>query len=160
MKRYASRLKVLPGLLIFVATFGVGYLVTSYNSGPAVVVSASGLRYIDLVEGQGVTPKLGQLVRVHYIGWVENGREFNNSYKLGRPSEFQLGPALIPGWNEALQTMKVGGKRRIILPPSLAYGEAGRGPEIPPNATVIFEVELLGIRSRSESGANPWFFVD
>ena len=149
MKRYASRVMVLPGLLVLIATFGTGLLAAWYfgpPAAPAEVVSLSGLKYIDLVKGEGATPQYGQFVSVHYVGWLENGREFNNSYRLGRPAEFSIGPALIPGWNEAIQTMKVGGKRRIILPPSLAYGPTGRPPTIPPNATLIFEVELLGVR--------------
>ena len=160
MKCFLSRLKILPGLMVLIGTFGIGFLAAWYFGPPAaptVKVSASGLGYTDLVEGQGETPQLGQLVSVHYIGWVENGKEFNNSYKLGRPAEFQLGPGLIPGWNEALQTMKVGGKRRIILPPSLAYGEFGRGPDIPPSATLVFEIELLAVRPASQRDPGPWF---
>jgi peptidylprolyl isomerase len=149
MKCCASRLKIFPGLLVLVATFGAGYLAAWYFGPPAaptVVVSASGLKYIDLVEGQGATPKLGQTIVVNYTGWLENGKELQIMRSLGSPSEFVLGPGLIPGWNEALQTMKVGGKRRITLPPHLAYGEAGNFSNIPPYATLIFEVELLGVR--------------
>ena len=148
MKCCASRLKIVPGLLVLVATFGAGYLAASYfgpPAPPAVTVSATGLHYIDLVEGQGVTPKLGQTIVVKYMGWLENGKELD-MHALGSPAEFVLGPALIPGWNEALQTMKVGGKRRMTLPPHLAYGPIGRRPDIPGDATLIFEVELLGVK--------------
>ena len=149
LKRYLSRLQILTGSVVFVAAFATGSLATLYLARPAspqVVVTASGLKYVDLVEGQGATPRLGQFVRVHYIGWLENGTEFENSHKRNTPVEFSLGPGLIPGWNEALQTMKVGGKRQITLPPQLAYREAGRPPNIPRNATLIFEVELLAVR--------------
>jgi FKBP-type peptidyl-prolyl cis-trans isomerase len=104
------------------------------------------MKYEDLKVGDGATPHVGQTVTVHYIGWLENGKEFNNSRKTGRPAQFEMGDGLIKGWNEALQTMKVGGKRRIVLPPSLAYGAAGKGADIPPNATLTFEIELLSVR--------------
>ena len=139
---------IVAGFLILAALLGGSYLWTT-RSGvrePAAVESASGLKYADLKVGDGATPRLGQSVRVHYIGWLSNGTEFNNSYKEGRTPEFNLGPALIPGWNEALQSMKVGGKRRVIIPPNLAYGAAGRPPVIPPNETLTFEIELLGVR--------------
>ena len=110
------------------------------------ITTASGMKYVDLKVGDGATPRMGQGVQVHYIGWLANGKEFNNSHKMGRPAEFSLGTGLIPGWNEALQSMKVGGKRRIILPPSLAYGPTGQPPTIPPNETLTFEIELLGVR--------------
>lgn len=152
LKGFGSRIQVLPGLVVFLVAFAVGNLAAFYTgssgppAAPAGVVMASGLKYVDLVEGHGASPQLGQIVRVDYIGWLENGREFENSYKLGTPYEFPVGPGLIPGWNEALQTMKVGGKRRITIPPHLAYGTRGRPPAIPPNATLIFEIELLGVR--------------
>jgi FKBP-type peptidyl-prolyl cis-trans isomerase len=134
-------------LIVAVAAAAVVYVVANRNGlAGSEVTTQSGLKYTDLKVGDGATPRTGQGVSVHYIGWLESGREFNNSYKLGRPAEFELGPGLIPGWNEALQTMKVGGKRRIILPPKLAYGVAGKPPDIPPNATLTFEIELLGVK--------------
>jgi FKBP-type peptidyl-prolyl cis-trans isomerase len=132
-------------LAVAVAASVVAYVVAR-KSGPAEVTTPSGLKYSDLKVGDGPSPKMGQTVRVHYIGWLENGKEFNNSYKMGQPAEFALGPGLIPGWNEALPTMKVGGKRRLVIPPKLAYGASGRPPNIPPNATLTFEIELLGIK--------------
>lgn len=134
------------GFLILGALLGASCSWISRRGEPATIESPSGLKYADLKVGDGATPRLGQRVQVHYIGWLENGQEFNNSYKLGRPAEFSLGPGLIPGWNEALQTMKVGGKRRIILPPALAYGPPGKPPDIPPNSTLTFEIELLAVR--------------
>ena len=133
-------------LILAVAAASVVYVVANRGGGAGnEITTASGLKYVDLKVGDGTTPRMGQKVKVHYIGWLENGNEFNNSYKGGAPLDFELGPGLIPGWNESLQTMKVGGKRRIVLPPSLAYGAGGRPPTIPPNATLTFEIELLGV---------------
>lgn len=134
-------------LIVAVAAAAIAYVVANRRGEAGnEVTTVSGLKYTDLKVGDGATPRVGQSVQVHYIGWLANGREFNNSYKEGRPAEFSLGAGLIPGWNEALQTMKVGGKRRIILPPNLAYGATGRPPAIPPNETLTFEIELLGVR--------------
>jgi peptidylprolyl isomerase len=134
-------------LIVAVAAAAIAYVVANRRGqAGSEVTTTSGLKYTDLKVGDGATPRVGQSVQVHYIGWLANGREFNNSYKEGRPAEFSLGPGLIPGWNEALQTMKVGGKRRIILPPNLAYGATGRPPAIPANETLTFEIELLGVR--------------
>ena len=134
-------------LIVAVAAAAIAYVVANRGSQAGnEITTQSGMKYVDLKVGDGATPKMGQGVQVHYIGWLANGKEFNNSYQLGQPAEFALGPGLIPGWNEALQTMKVGGKRRIILPPSLAYGTTGRPPTIPPNETLTFEIELLGVR--------------
>ena len=88
---------------------------------------------------------MGQTVRVHYIGRLENGKEFNNSYTMGQPAEFKLGQ-VIEGWNEGLKTMKVGGKRKLWIPSNLAYGPRGRPPQIPPNSNLEFDIELLGIK--------------
>jgi FKBP-type peptidyl-prolyl isomerase-like protein/uncharacterized protein DUF4440 len=113
---------------------------------PQQVVTASGLRYVDLVIGTGESPKKGQTVTVHYTGTFENGSKFDSSLDRGQPITFPIGMArVIKGWDEGLMSMKVGGKRKLIIPADLAYGAAGRGP-IPPNSTLIFEVELLGIQ--------------
>lgn len=147
-KSYSLEWKLLAGVVILVAVLVGGYLAVFKNRvrEPAPIVTASGLKYVDLKVGDGPTPRLGQRVQVHYIGWLANGTEFNNSYKLGRPAEFPLGPGLIPGWNEGLQSMKVGGKRRLIIPPSLAYGQMGKPPVIPQNETLTFEIELLAVK--------------
>ena len=108
------------------------------------VTTPSGLKIQDLKVGDGASPKMGQTVRVHYIGKLENGKEFNNSYTGGKPIDFKLGE-VIEGWNEGLQTMKVGGKRKLFIPSNLAYGPRGR-PGIPPNSNLIFEIELLDIK--------------
>lgn len=111
-----------------------------------IVTTASGLQYIELVEGSGETPQTGQTVRVHYTGTLEDGRKFDSSRDRGQPFEFPIGKGrVIKGWDEGLSTMKVGGQRRLIIPPELGYGARGAGGVIPPNATLIFEVELLGI---------------
>ena len=105
----------------------------------------SGLKHIDVVEGAGASPALGQTVVVHYTGWLKSdGTKLDSSVDRGEPSEFVLGQ-IIEGWNEGLSTMQEGGTRRLIIPSELAYGEAGR-PNIPPNSTLIFDVELLEVR--------------
>ena len=135
-------------VIAVLAVAGVAYFITrrgaTQGSSPEIT-TASGLRIQDLRVGDGPSPKPGQTVTVHYIGWLENGKEFNNSYKLGRPAEFRIG-GLIKGWDEGLSTMKVGGKRRLFVPSNLAYGLRGSPPNIPPNANLKFEIELLGVK--------------
>ena len=132
-----------------VAAFVGVYVISTFRSNKAApeITTASGLKYQDLKVGDGPSPTMGQTVVVHYIGKLENGKEFNNSHTMGagKPVEFKLGK-VIPGWNEGLQTMKVGGKRRLWIPSKLAYGPAGNPPTIPPNANLDFEIELLGIK--------------
>lgn len=112
----------------------------------AEVTTATGLKYVDEVVGTGESPTTGKSVTVHYTGTLENGTKFDSSLDKGEPYTFRLGVnPVIQGWVEGLSTMKVGGKRRLIIPPSLGYGAAGFPPRIPPNATLIFEIELLGI---------------
>ena len=131
-----------------IAVAAVAYFITrrgaTEGSSPEIT-TASGLRIQDLKVGDGASPKPGQTVSVHYIGWLENGKEFNNSYKLGHPVDFEIGK-LIKGWDEGLSTMKVGGKRRLFVPSKLAYGLRGSPPNIPPNANLRFEIELLGVK--------------
>jgi peptidylprolyl isomerase len=108
-----------------------------------VQTTPSGLRYIDVLAGEGASPTEEQSVTVHYTGWLTNGREFDSSAG-GEPVTFQLN-GVIAGWTEGLQTMRVGGKRRLIIPPELAYGAAGSN-NIPGNSTLVFDVELLGVQ--------------
>ena len=110
-------------------------------------VTESGLKYYDLVEGDGAIPTEGGTVIVHYTGWLEDGTKFDSSLDRGQPFSFVLGQGMvIPGWDEGVATMKVGGKRQLVVPPDLGYGDAGAGATIPPGATLIFEVELLEVQ--------------
>jgi peptidylprolyl isomerase len=120
---------------------------------PASVAAtpAPGLQITDVTVGTGASPKLGATLVMHYTGWLyENGAKgakFDSSVDRGQPFEFQIGVGkVIAGWDKGIATMKVGGKRTLIIPPQLAYGSAGAGGLIPPNATLLFEVELLDVR--------------
>nr|MBI3614802.1 FKBP-type peptidyl-prolyl cis-trans isomerase [Nitrospirota bacterium] len=111
------------------------------------VTTDSGLQYLDLVEGKGRQAELGDQATVHYTGWLANGTKFDSSLDRGQPFSFRVGAGqVIKGWDEGVGTMKVGGKRKLIIPPDLAYGPRGAGNVIPPNATLTFDVELLGLR--------------
>ncbi len=109
-----------------------------------MTTTPSGLQYQEITEGTGATPRSGQTVSVHYTGWLADGKKFDSSRDRGQPLQFVLGRGeVIKGWEEGVATMKVGGKRKLIIPPALGYGAAGFGSVIPPNATLTFEVELL-----------------
>ncbi|BAL97200.1 FKBP-type peptidyl-prolyl cis-trans isomerase [Rubrivivax gelatinosus] len=112
---------------------------------PGAVVTASGLIYRSLKDGNGASPTATDTVRVHYRGTFPDGKEFDSSYRRGEPIEFPLN-RVIPCWTEGVQKMKAGGKAKLTCPSAIAYGERGAGGVIPPNATLQFEVELLGIR--------------
>ena len=114
---------------------------------PKVITTKSGLKYIDEKEGTGKEAKSGDMVEVHYTGWLKDGTMFDSSKKPGRdPFEFQLGRQMvIKGWDEGVAGMKEGGKRKLIIPSDLAYGARGR-PSIPPNSELTFEVELLKVK--------------
>ena len=115
------------------------------------ITTDSGLQYIELTVGEGDEAKAGQNVTVHYTGWLRNddgsaGSKFDSSKDRNDPFEFPLGAGrVIQGWDEGVQGMKVGGKRQLIIPAALGYGARGAGGVIPPNATLIFDVELLGV---------------
>jgi FKBP-type peptidyl-prolyl cis-trans isomerase len=118
----------------------------SKTKGQAPVVTPSGLKYIDLKKGTGAEAVAGHHVRVHYTGWLTDGKKFDSSVDRAEPFDFKLGTGMvIKGWDEGVAGMKVGGKRQLHIPPQLAYGERGAGGVIPPNAELIFDVELLAV---------------
>ncbi len=141
--------------LTVVALAGLGVLLAGTSPGSAqekkekkkVVTTKSGLKYEDLKEGTGAQAKKGDTVEVHYTGWLTNGKKFDSSLDRNEPFSFQLGAGrVIKGWDEGVAGMKVGGKRKLMIPPELGYGARGAGNVIPPNAELIFEVELLKIK--------------
>ena len=136
------------GILVFIAAIAVGYAAYTFATREKIITTASGLQYVELKPGNGPTPQKGQTVSVNYRGVTQStGKEFDSSYKNGGPAEFPVGVGrLIKAWDEALLTMKVGEKRKLIVPPELGYGKSGKPPDIPPNATLEFEVELVGIK--------------
>jgi peptidylprolyl isomerase len=138
-------------LRFILPTFGALFLgMTSTASAQHFVTLSSGVQYHDEVVGTGPQPQAGQIVTVHYTGWLGDhgkpGRKFDSSRDRGKPFSFTLGAQqVIAGWDIGVATMHVGGKRTLIIPPGAGYGERGAGGVIPPGATLIFDVELLGI---------------
>lgn len=122
---------------------GVKFLAENAQK-PGVKTTDSGLQYVVVEEGSGATPKATDVVRTHYRGTLIDGTEFDSSYARGEPAEFPVN-GVIAGWTEALQLMQVGDKWKLFIPADLAYGERGAGQDIPPNATLIFDIELLEI---------------
>ena len=121
------------------------------QSAAKAVTTASGLQIIDTNAGTGAAPRTGQTVVVHYTGWLyedgKKGKKFDSSVDRNEPFEFPIGQhRVIAGWDEGVATMKVGGKRTLIIPPALGYGARGAGGVIPPNATLMFDVELLSVK--------------
>ena len=112
--------------------------------GPKAVTMANGLKYEDLQVGTGKEAKNGTSIEVHYTGWLTDGTKFDSSKDSGKPFPLSLPGGVIAGWNEGIPGMKVGGKRKLVIPPALGYGDQGQGT-IPPGATLVFEVELLKV---------------
>jgi FKBP-type peptidyl-prolyl cis-trans isomerase len=124
---------------------------TAVRAEPETTLTADGLKYIDTKPGTGASPKNGQTVAVHYTGWLyvngAKGKKFDSSRDRGEPIEFPLGAGqVIRGWDEGIETMKVGGKRTLIIPPELGYGARAMGNAIPANSWLIFDVELVGVK--------------
>jgi peptidylprolyl isomerase len=142
--------------ILAVAVSTVGGTITMTDDADAQgaqrpVTTPSGLQIIDTAVGTGASPKTGQTCVMHYTGWLyENGvkgKKFDSSVDRGKPFEFPIGTGrVIAGWDEGVASMKVGGKRTLIIPAKLGYGERGAGGVIPPNATLMFDVELLGVK--------------
>ncbi len=135
-------------VVLALAAAAIAYVIKQRaGSGGTEITTASGLKYTDLVVGTGATPQKGQTVTVHYTGTLANGTKFDSSRDRGTPADFRIGVgAVIPGWDEGLMSMKVGGKRKLVIPSALGYGPQGRPPTIPGNSTLIFDVELLGVK--------------
>ena len=137
------------GLSLFLVT---GFTTPATAQAPGKkMTTASGLQITDIVVGTGQTPKPGQICVMHYTGWLYSngvkGKKFDSSVDRNEPFEFPIGRGrVIKGWDEGVATMKVGGKRTLIIPPTLGYGERGAGGIIPPNAVLMFDVELLGVK--------------
>jgi FKBP-type peptidyl-prolyl cis-trans isomerase len=141
-----------PWMTVLVLALSVGGIAagqaakTGGKMDQKVITNPSGLKYVDLVVGTGAEAKKGQTVKVHYTGWLKDGKKFDSSVDRGQPFQFPLGAGrVIKGWDEGVAGMKVGGKRTLTIPPDLGYGPGGAGGVIPPNAELTFEVELLGI---------------
>jgi len=152
-----QRLRIRQLLTVLVVAFsGFSALLTASEGALAqskgkTMTTASGLQIIDSKEGTGASPKPGQTCVMHYTGWLyengQKGKKFDSSVDRNEPFEFPIGQRrVIAGWDEGVATMKVGGKRTLIIPPELGYGARGAGGVIPPNATLMFDVELLGVK--------------
>lgn len=136
-------------IILFLLSFGI------YAQSGDTVTTASGLKYIVVKKGKGKKSETGKIAEVHYTGWLLDGKKFDSSRDRGEPFEFTLGAKqVIAGWDEGVALMKIGDEFRLILPPDLAYGERGAGEIIPPNATLVFDVELLGVHKPKKSIAD------
>ncbi len=142
-----SRIAALTLALACASSWAQNATTTASAKEEGAVVSSTGLVYRTLKDGSGASPKATDTVKVHYRGTLPDGKEFDSSYKRGEPAEFPLN-RVIPCWTEGVQKMKPGGKAKLTCPPDIAYGARGAGGVIPPNATLHFEVELLGIAKR------------
>ena len=142
-----TRLACLTLALVAHSAFAQNAVTAAAAKEDGAVVTSSGLVYRSLKEGSGASPKASDKVTVHYKGTFPDGREFDSSYKRGQPIDFPLN-GVIPCWTEGVQRIKVGGKAKLTCPPDIAYGARGAGGVIPPNATLVFEVELVAINGK------------
>jgi len=149
--RACLRASALVAFMFTTALSGGFVTLASAQTAGKTMTTASGLQITDSVAGTGVSPKTGQTCVMHYTGWLyvngAKGKKFDSSVDRGQPFEFPIGTGrVIKGWDEGVASMMVGGKRTLIIPPALGYGANGAGGVIPPNATLIFDVELLGVK--------------
>jgi peptidylprolyl isomerase len=149
--RACLRASAQVAFILAAALSGSFVTLASAQTAGKTMTTASGLQITDSVAGTGVSPKTGQTCVMHYTGWLyvngAKGKKFDSSVDRGQPFEFPIGTGrVIKGWDEGVATMKVGGKRTLIIPPALGYGAKGAGGVIPPNATLIFDVELLAVK--------------
>ncbi|MDA9431940.1 FKBP-type peptidyl-prolyl cis-trans isomerase [Bradyrhizobium sp. CCBAU 51627] len=154
MQRFRRMLLAIMSALAIMTLSGVSTFVSTTASAQTAgktMTTASGLQITDSVVGTGASPKAGQICVMHYTGWLyengQKGKKFDSSVDRNEPFEFPIGKGrVIAGWDEGVATMKVGGKRTLIIPPQLGYGARGAGGVIPPNATLMFDVELLAVK--------------
>jgi len=150
-KKKRDRQIIIIGLLVAaLAIYGIARFrqqrQNQFTLGENMITTDSGLQYEDLVSGKGAEAQPGDEVSVHYTGWLQDGTKFDSSVDRNQPFEFTLGAnEVIPGWDEGVSGMRVGGVRQLVVPPELGYGSQGAGSIIPPNATLVFEVELLAV---------------
>ena len=154
MQRFQRALLALMSALAIIMIGSVSHFVSTTASAQTagkIMTTTSGLQIIDSVAGTGASPKPGQICVMHYTGWLyengQKGKKFDSSVDRNEPFEFPIGKGrVIAGWDEGVASMKVGGKRTLIIPAQLGYGARGAGGVIPPNATLMFDVELLGVK--------------
>ncbi|HEX5544799.1 MAG TPA: FKBP-type peptidyl-prolyl cis-trans isomerase [Nitrospira sp.] len=147
MKRLSVPLVAVFVIFAWILEEGNIMAASEKGSNEQEVTTSSGLKYVDQVVGTGDAAVAGKTASVHYTGWLESGKKFDSSVDRGQPFSFPLGAGrVIKGWDEGVQGMRVGGKRKLTIPSDLGYGSRGAGGVIPPNATLIFDVELLGVR--------------
>ena len=147
MKQHLLALSLLSASVLTTPSFAQNATLDAAAKEAGAVVTKSGLVFRSLKDGSGANPSASDVVKVHYKGTFPDGKEFDSSYSRGTPIEFPLN-RVIPCWTEGVQRMKVGGKAKLTCPSQIAYGERGAGGGIPPNATLLFEVELLGIAGK------------